>query len=882
MSLWRQLSRGLSALIHPSAADRDVADEVEHYLELAAEENAARGMPRGEAIRAARLAAGGETGVREAVHEAGWENRVESLLADLRYAARRLRSAPGFAAVSILTLSVGIGATTAIFSVVDPILLEPLPYPNPGRLASIVEAHRDGSTSDGTFALFRLFEERARSIEAIAAYRPWKTTVTGVEQPELLVGQRVTREYFRLLGVSPAVGRDFQPSDDRVKGPNVVILSDALWRRQFGADRTIVGRTIKLDDGDFSVIGVMPRRFENVLAPSAELWAPLQYDPSLPADGREWGHHLRTVGRLRRGVAVERAAREVDRLGREFVRERRPVTYDPETRFSANALHEEITRGVKPALLALLGAAALVLVIACVNVTNLLLARGAERRGEFALRAALGAGRGRLIRQSLTENLLLASIGGAAGVAVAVAGVRALSALSPPELPRAGAIAVNATVFAFGLGLTTLVGLAFGMIPALEAAGSDPRLHLEAASRRISGIPRRARGALVVAEVAIALVLLVGSGLLFRSLDRLFAVPAGFDSSRLLTMQVQETGRRFDSDGARHRFFEEALEAVRRVPGVESAAWTSQLPLSGDKDGYGATFEATSSLPAGTYGSYRYAVSPGYLETMRIPLRNGRRLDRQDRPGAPLSALISESLASVRFPGESPIGKRLRVGDPNGAPPYTIVGVVGNVKQMSLALDEPDAIYVSSTQWPWADTVMSLVVRSRGDAAALAPAVRRAIWSVDKDQPIVRVATMDALVAASAAERRFALLLFEAFALAALLLAAAGIYGVLAGSVAERTREIGVRSALGASRANILSLVLGEGMKLTGLGLAAGLAGAAAASRAIAALMFGVSLLDPVTYLGVLALLSAVSALACGVPAWRAARVDPATTLRAE
>ena len=382
-----------------------------------------------------------------------------------------------------------------------------------------------------------------------------------------------------------SLGRDFQPSDDRLNGPNVVILSDALWRRRFGGDRAIVGRQITLDDNSYTVIGVMPGGFENVLAPSAELWAPLQYDMS---QGRAWGHHLRTVGRLRPGVGVDEATQEINGLGRAVLAEQHPETYDPNTQFTVASLHDELTRGVRPALLAILGAVTLVLVIACVNVTNLLLARGVQRRGEFALRAALGAGRSRLIRQLLTESLLLAAMGGVVGMAVAVLGVRALVALSPPGLPRVGAIRVDGTVFAFGLGVTTLIGLAFGLIPALQAARSDPHGDLQHGSRRTAGGHRRTRSALVVAEVALALVLLVSSGLLLRSLERLFAVPVGFDASRLLTMQVQTSGHRFDDDAATYRFFEQALEAVRRVPGVTAAALTSQLPLSGDLDEYGA------------------------------------------------------------------------------------------------------------------------------------------------------------------------------------------------------------------------------------------------------------------------------------------------------
>ena len=873
MSLWRQLARGLRALNHRTAAERDVADEVQHYLEQARAANVARGLSPADALRAARLEVGNTTLVREQVRASGWENTVDSLLTDLRYAARRLRAAPGFTTIALLTLALGIGATTAIFSAVSPILFEPLPYPDADRITMIWEMRSDGARNEGTFGMYRELAERNRSFEAMAVLRPWQPTMTGADQPERFDGQRVSASYFKVLGVSPSLGRNFQESDDRLNGPNVVILSDALWRRRFGGDRAIVGRQITLDDRSYAVIGVMPSGFESVLAPSAGVWAPLQYDMS---QGRAWGHHLRTVGRLRPGVGIDQASREVNALGQAVVNELHPETYDREVALAATSLQDDITRGVKPALLAILGAVCLVLVIACVNVTNLMLARGVQRRGEFALRAALGAARGRLVRQLLTESVLLAAMGGAAGMAAAMLGVRALVALSPPGLPRVGAIAVDGGAFAFGLGITALIALAVGVIPALQAARSDPRRDLQHGSRQSIGGHRRTRSALVVAEIALALVLLVSSGLLLRSLERLFAVSVGFDSSRLLTMQVQTVGQRFTDYRTADRFFAQALEAVRRVPGVTAAALTSQLPLSGDLDEYGVRLESSSEGNS----SFRYAVSPGYVETMGIPLRRGRLLDDRDVAGTRPVALISESFAARLFAGADPLGQRVQIGPPE--PSYTIVGVVGDVRQMSLAVSRSDAVYTTASQWAFPERVMSLVVRARGDAAALAPAVREAVWSIDRDQPIVRVATMDDLLAATAAERRFALTLFEAFALAALVLAAAGIYGVLSGSVAERTREIGVRSALGATRGSIVTLVLRQGLTLTGIGVVIGLAGAAAASRGIAAMLFGVSPAAPVTYLGVIALLGVVSVVACGVPAWRAARVDPASTLRAE
>jgi putative ABC transport system permease protein len=858
--------------------ERELNEELRYHMDREIEQNLRDGMSPEEARYAALRTFGGLEQAREECREARGVRFIEDLWQDLWYAVRLLWKKPGFTLVAVLTLSLGIGASTAIFSAVNPILFESLPYPHAGQVTMIWDIGPDGSRADITYGTYRELLERSRSFDALAVMGSWQPTMTGPAEPERLNGQRVSASYFRVLGIAPTIGRDFDPSDDLLNSPGVTIISDGLWQRRFGGDRTIVGRQITLDDDAYTVIGIMPSGFENVLASSAELWRPLQYDMS---QGRAWGHHLHMVGRLRSGVGIDQARGELDTIARAPVPEfTRPPWAAIEKGLTLNSLQDDITRGVKPALLAIFGAVMLMLLIACVNVTNLLLARSAQRRGEFAIRVALGAGRTRLIRQLLTESLLLAVLGGALGMLVAGYGISALMALSPPELPRVNAIEIDGAAFAFALGITTLIGLIVGLIPALQSSRSDLHGGLQQGSQRIAGGHQLTRRMLVVAQVALALVLLVSAGLLLRSLERLFAVDAGFDASHLLTMQVQTSGHRFDDAATTHRFFEQALEAVRQSPGVTGAAFTSQLPLSGDLDEYGVHFESNPA-PEEDHTALLYAVTPGYFEVMGIPLRRGRLLDAHDVAGAPVAVLISESFAKRKFPGTDPIGQRLHIG-PNEGPWYTVVGVVADVKQTSLAVSRPDAAYITTTQWRFANKAMSLVVRSRGDAAALTPLIRNAIWSVDKNQPIVRIATMEDLLKASAAERRFALILFEAFGIVALVLAATGIYGVLSGSVTERTREIGVRLALGASRGNILSLVLRQGMTLTGLGVVIGLTGAVAASHAIVTLLFGVSRLDPVTYLGVIVLLSGVSVVACWLPAWRAARVDPSITLRAE
>jgi putative ABC transport system permease protein len=878
--LWiKELGRRLFMMLRRGKLDRELDEEMRLHVDLRAEELSKRGVMSGEARAMARRRFGNTALLHEQSRdEWGWV-WFDQLLVDIRLAARPLRSSPGFAALTISILAVGIGATTAIFSAVNPVLFEPLPYPGADRIMTIWEIRSDGARNDGTFGMYKGLAERSRLFDSFAVFKTWQPTMTSTAEPERFEGQRVSVAYFRVLGVRPIMGRDFTTSDDRMNGPNVVILSNKLWRRRFNADSSIVGQDFTLEGTKYTVIGVMPDGFENVIAPAAELWGPLQYEMS---QGRAWGHHLRTIGRLRSGVNIDRATREVAGLAHELINEQRPETYGGDFEIHLISLQSDITRSVKPALLAIAGAVALVLVVACVNVTNLLLARGARRRAEFALRTALGAGRRRLVRQLLTESLFLAVMGGVAGMAVAMIGVRALVALSPPGLPRAAAIGLNGTVFLFGLGVTAIVGFVFGLIPALQISRSGPHRDMQDRSPRTTGAQRRMRSVLVVAEVALAFALMVGSGLLLRSLQHWFAVDAGFDPSQLLTMQVQTSGRRFRENATTTRFFEDALEAVRNVPGVAAAALTSQLPLSGDSELYGVHFESSPiQAEAEDHSAFRYAVSPGYIETMRIPLRRGRLLNDRDRDGAPLAAMINESYANRNFPGMDPIGQRLRIGPQNG-PLYSIVGVVGDVKQVSLGLGRPDSVYVTPSQWRFTDNTMSLVIRTHGDPAAVAAAVRTAVWSVDKDQPVVRIATMSDLVTASAAERRFALILFEAFALATLVLAAAGIYGVLSGNVAERTREFGVRTALGASRRNIIALVVRQGAVLTGSGIVIGLLGAVAASSAIAAMLFGISRLDPLTYAGVIAILCGASVLACLVPAWRAIQIDPSTTLRSE
>lgn len=880
MSLWRQTVRGLRALLNRSSADRDIGDEVEHYFDEAAAALERTGLSPDEARRAARLELGNVVAVREQVRAYGWENAVETTTADLRHGLRQLVRRPAFTIIAVLTLGLGIGASATIFSVVNPILFEALPYPDAHRLMMIWDG-QNGGRSDVTFGTYREVVTRSRTFQSMAVVGPFRPTLTGVSEPERLDGQRVSADYFRVLGVTPALGRDFQAADDRPGAPFVAMISDSVWRRQFGADRSIVGRQVLFEDVPVTVIGVMPATFENVLSPSAEIWFPMLYDATLPVNGREWGHHLHMIGRLREGVREAQSRQELDAIARtRDTAFSRPSWAALPDGFVTTRLQDDLSLPVRPALLALLGAVALLLTIACVNVTNLVLARGVERRTELMVRAALGASRLRLMRQLITEVVLLAIMGGLVGIALASFAVDLVIALSPHELPRAAAIRVDGSVLMFAVALVTMIGLAVGIVPALYGSRAD--LRVDGRSTTDSRGREVARRTLVVVQLAFALVLLAGAGLLLRSLQHLLAMPPGFEPANVLTLQVQTAGRRFRDPNATHQFFAAVLEAVRYVPGVSTAGATSQLPLTGDQDVWGVQFE---SAPPTTVNesreAYRYAVAPGYFEAMGIPLRQGRLLNAQDDGNAPRVAVISESVAKRRLPGVDAIGQRLRIGASPGW--FTIVGIVGNVRQASLAIDPPDAVYVTNEQWTqFADGARWLVVRGQSDPVALLPAIRAAIGSVDRRQPIVRVATMDERVSASAAARRFTLVLFQAFGVVALVLASIGTYGLLSGSVTRRLREIAVRAVLGADRRSLLELVLRGGMSLTAVGIVIGLALAILASRFLETMLFGVSRLDAVTYVSVVVLLALTSAIACWMPAWRASRLDPNAILRAD
>src|SRR5688572_22820685 len=684
---------------------------------------------------------------------------MRSWISDFRYAWRKLfgRSGAGGTLVAILSIGLGVGVSAAIFGAVDQILLSALPYPEPQRVIVLTDRNNDDEPLPVAYGTFLEVVQRNRSFEALAVVSRWQPSLTGSGEPARLAGDLVSPDYFAALGVRPSLGRDFAVADDVTGAPLVVIVTASFAERRFGSAEAVLDRTIMLDGESYTVIGVMPEGFENALSPAVEAWAPLRYLTGQPFESREWGHNLRMVGRLREGVTLEQAQREMLAIGSTPVAGfPRPTTHAAMQRgLALESLHASVTSGVRPALLVILGAVLLLLAIACANVTNILLARALARSDELATRAALGAEPGRLVRQLFAENALLTCVGGALGIGIAALASRALVALAPADLPRLDAIGLDARVLGFALATTAAVALVAGLWPALRARAigslAAPRTGRRATGHAFATL----RKSLVVAQVALATVLLAGAGLLLRSVDQLLSVPTGFDAERVLTMQVVVPRGAVNGEAEGLALLERVLEAVRALPGVDEVALTSLLPLSGSSfEMYGVFSESTAGSSENAGVAFRYSVTPGWFETMGIPLLRGRLLGTDDRPGGPQAILINESFAARRFAGGDPIGERVKIGPFNrGDGPWgTIVGVVGDVKQTSL-VESTDAFYVALGQWAWADPVQSLAVQTTGDPAAFVEPIKRAIWSVNPILPIERITTMSALVADSEAQR---------------------------------------------------------------------------------------------------------------------------------
>jgi putative ABC transport system permease protein len=799
---------------------------------------------------------------------------MKTLLQDLRFGLRVLLKQPGFTAVAVLTLALGIGANTAIFSVVNGVLLRPLPYPASERLLTL--------RSNASLLDLDDLTAQSQSFERVGGMTQQALDYTGGSEPVQVEAAFVTHDLFDVLGAKAAVGRTLTPEDDREGGERVAVLSHGFWQRQLGG-ADISRMTLPLSGHTYTVVGVLQPSF-TAPAESPDVWIPLRVGNPVAVKFRGV-HFLSTFWRLKEGASVEAAQAELD-----AVAGRLEQLYPDENkgrRFRLISLHEDLVGDIRPALLVLFGAVGLVLLIACANFANLLLARAAARRQEVAVRSALGAGRLRILRQMLTESVLLALAGGACGLVLALWGVDILRGFGPEDVPRLKDVGVDWRVLAFTLGVSLLTGLVFGLAPAWRASRANLQDVLKEGGRGDVGgglTGKLLRSVLVVTELALALVLLIGAGLFIKGFWLLRSVEPGFDAARVLTMRVELPETRYKETQAQTEFRRRVIEELNTLPGAE-VAMVSELPLGGASLAHNFIIEGRPPVPVGEEPDLNSrSVGGDYLRVMRIPLREGRDLTPQDTAGAPLVGVVNESFARTYFAGATPVGARVRWARATGEPQWvTIVGVAGDVKHFGLDHAEEPAIYTpyAQSQQNW-KRWMYLVVRGDAEPSMMTNAVKSKIWAVDSQIPVTKVLTMEEVSASSVASRRFQMTLLAAFACVALLLAAVGIYGLISYSVAQRTHEIGVRMALGAQGRNILALVVRQGLALAAVGLAAGLLGALALTRVLTGLVYGVSTTDPATYAGLSLFLLLVALAACLIPARRATKVDPLTALRYE
>ena len=864
----------------------DLSEEIQEHLEEKMEELVASGMPRKEAAAAARRAFGNVSLTEESSREVWRWPTIEDLFMDVRYGLRTLRKSPGFAAVAVLTLALGIGANTAIFSVVYAVVLKPLPYAKSDQLFNVFEVKpQEGITGTGwSYANFAELREQNHVFSEMAGSQHHQLTLTGRGEPSVVNTSVVTPELFSLFGEKPLSGRIFFTEDGKPGAPPVVLLSENLWRGSFGADPNLVGSSIHLDKRSFTVIGIMPATFRfPIVTESEQLWIPLVQDPVFGSwMARRSGHWLQVTGRLKPGVSMTQAQAELDALSARFAKEFPGENGGWMIRMVP--LQQMIVGNVKSALLVLLGAVGLVLLIACANIANLLLARATSRAREIAVRAALGARRTRIIRQLLSETAVLGLLGGVAGIVLAWWGVQGLSSLLPPSLPRVSAIRVDYFVFGFALLLSAIASCGFGLAPAFFMANSNLQASLREGGGRSgeSGTGRRVRNFLAAGEIALAMVLLVAAGLLLRSFAKLMSVSPGFDVQHIVKADISLPRFQYSTPQQWIAFSDELLARIQAEPGLQDSAVVVPRPLADRYVNLGFDIVGNPPSSAGASRAANYvAASPDYFRVMGIPLVAGRFFNRRDILSAPRVSIISKAMARIYFPNQDPIGKRLSFGfPPDGGAVREIVGIVGDVRDVAVGQDPGPMMYVPYAQAPfWGANV---VVKSNLSLSSVAAAIRQEVRKMDKDLPVTDVAKMPDIVDASVAEPRFRTFLLALFAAMALVLAATGIFGVISYSVSCRTREIGIRVALGASRGTILRMVLRETLVLTLTGLALGIPCALATSRLVGHMLFGVSANDPATFVAVAFALVAVAALAGYVPVRRAMRVDPIAALRYE
>lgn len=861
----------------------DLARELRTHLDLEAEEQRDRGLSPEDSGYAARRALGNQARIREDVRALSPWAALDDAAQDLRYGLRLLKKDPSFAIVAALTLALGVGAATAIFSVVDAVLLRPLPYADADRLAMVWEnvnlpvyKNAQNAPAPGNF---RDWRDRNSSFTDLAAMRDGAWSLTGGGDPIRVEGEMVSASLFRLLQVEPFLGRGFTAEEDRASPSRAVILGHALWADRFGSNPSIVGQVVHLNDEPYTIAGVMPRGFR-FPDPDDQLWVPLGL--TTEQLGNHQSHFLRVLGRLKPGVAPAQAQADLDAIAAQLTRQ----YPDSNTGVGVTilSLPEQTVGDVRRPLLVLLGIVGFLMLMVCANIGNLLLARASVRGREFALRAALGASRTRLVRQLLAESLLLAAAGGALGLALGSWGVGALRWLAPADLPRLDDIGVNVTVAAFNFAVALAAGVIFGLIPAMQSHRRDLHGALKDENRASVARARlRARSVLVVVQTALGVVVLVGAGLLLRSFVRLTQVPVGFDSRSVLTFRVVLPAARYRGEAQRIAFYRQVSEKLQALPGVQSVGAINSLPLGAPGSTSGISIEGQ---PPPAPGQVRMvdvrSVSPGYFITLAIPVRAGRDVAWADTPATPQSIVVSETMARSFWPNENAIGKRLTLGRPgSGAPWLTIVGIAGDVRQVDLIRVPRPAMYLPALQDQGTGvTLRDWVVRASGDPAALVPEVRNVVAAVDPTLPVTRAQTMEQVRSASTATQQFNLLLVGLFGVLAVVLAAVGLYGVTAYTVAQRTRELGIRIALGARRGALLRLVLAQGARLTIAGLVLGTVVALGLTRVMSTLLFGVGARDPITFVGVALLLFLVALVASFVPARRATKIDPVIALR--
>jgi putative ABC transport system permease protein len=876
----RVLLRRVAGLVTGRRRDAELQEELASHLEMHAAENVRRGMSADDAQRQARIASGGLTIAAESVRERRSLPWAEMMVADLRYGVRTLRRSPAFTAVAALTLALGIGANTAIFSVVNGIVLRPLPYPDPERVV-VIASTRQGLSMAVSARDFVDWRNDARSFTGIAAGVTSLTVLTGVGEPERLSQARVSANIFEVLALRPVLGRGFVAGEDDIAAPRVALISEGMWRRRFGGDSTIVGRSLLFDGFPTTIVGVAPAAFR--WPESVDVWMTTRFSERDLAPSSRGARWLSVVGRIAPSASLTTARAVMDGIAL------RLAQLDPRHNATVGArvtpMLASMVHDLQRPLFVLLGAVGFVLLIACANVAGLTLARVASRDSELAMRTALGAARGRIARQILTESLLLAFAGGVLGVALAFLGTKALVSIAPSDLPRLDEVGLDAKVLAFTFAVTVLTGVLFGVVPAINASAANLHDRLRAGGRGGSGkrSSGRSRRALVVGEVALAIVLLAGAGLLLRSFALLRGVDPGFRPEGVFTFGVALDPRTYARPDQQRQFTTTLLDAMARSPGVTGTAVAFALPLSGDS--FGFTFDVLGrplADPDNEPRAQARIVSPGYFATMGIPVIRGRLFDDRDREGAPQAIVISSEVARRYFPGENPIGKSIKTGWGMEGKRFggEIVGIVGDVRQFALDREPTPHMYMVYEQLPLNE--YDVVVRSTAPSTVVFSSARSILRRLDPRIPLAGTRQVSDIVARSLGPRRFYLTLLASFAAVAMVLALVGIYGVIAYGIQQRRREIGIRLALGASGQRVLRMILSEGLRLVAGGVVLGVAGAFALTRVLEALLFEVGARDPLTFVAAPGALIVAAVVACLLPARSASRLDPIETIRSE